>query len=112
MHGVHLQQPLSGEAAFAEQVLIDLGAGRTVGIDTAFAGEQTVEGRVLVPCRQRRDDPRLQDAVAADHARARSIQSRLVVRMRGHAHQFTQAAGGQLGVAVQGDEMARARSDQ
>ena len=42
VHGLHIQQALAGEAAFAEQVLVDLGAGGAVRVQAAVAVEEHV----------------------------------------------------------------------
>ena len=55
MYRSHMQQPLASEAALLEQVLVDLGTGRAVGVHTALAGKQPVVGRGLVRLWQRRD---------------------------------------------------------
>ena len=74
VHRAHVEQALAGEGAFAEQVLVDLGAGRAVGVDAALAGEQPVEAACARRRRQRRHHARLQDAVAAEHAAAGGVQ--------------------------------------
>ena len=43
VHRLHVQQALAGEGAFAEDVLVDLGARRAVGVDAA-AGPRTASG--------------------------------------------------------------------
>ncbi|MDZ7589757.1 MAG: hypothetical protein U5L05_03510 [Rubrivivax sp.] len=101
MRGLHVQQALAGERAFAEDVLVDLGAGRAVGVDAGLAGEQPVVRRQLLRRRQRGHQMRLQDAVAALHAAAVGAELRRILRVRGHAHQFAQAARRQMRVAVQ-----------
>ena len=42
VHGLHIQQALAGEAAFAEQVLVDLGTGGAVRVQAAVAVEEHV----------------------------------------------------------------------
>ena len=106
LHRAHHQQALARKAAFVEQVLVDLGRRGAVGVDAALAGEQAVEAGGLLQRRQRRDDARLQDAVAAGQRAPVGGQPRLVVWVRGHAHQLAQAAGRQLGVAVQCQDVA------
>ena len=107
MHRLHLQQALAAEAAFAEQVLVDLGAGRAVGVDAALAGKQPVVGRLLGMRGQRRGHARLQDAVAVRHPAPAGIEQRPVLRVGGDGHQLTQPAGWQLAVAVERDQVGR-----
>ena len=106
---LHVQQALAGERAFAEQVLVDLGRGGAVRVDPALAGEQPMERRGFARPGQRRGHARLQDAVARRDAALRQVDARQVQRVCRHADQFTQAAGGQLGVAVERDDVGRAR---
>ena len=113
-HGVHrgdVEQALAGESAFAEDVLIDLGARRAVGVDAALAGEQPVIEREVFRCRQRRADARLQDAVALRDDAPHRVDDRLVVRVRRDADELAQAPGRQLRVAVERDDVARAGFD-
>ena len=58
--------------------------------------------------RQRRHDARLQDAVALRHGARDGVDLRLVVRVRGHADEIAQAAGWQLCVAVERDDVTSA----
>ena len=108
MKRLHVQQALAGERAFAEQVLVDLGGGGAVRVDTALPRKQPVEGRDLARARQRRGHARLQDAVARRDTALRHVNARQVERVRRHADQFTQAAGWQLRVAVERDDVGQA----
>ena len=47
VHRLHVEQALAGEGAFAEQVLVDLGAGGAVRVDAALPGKQPVVEREL-----------------------------------------------------------------
>jgi hypothetical protein len=111
MHGLHVEQALAGVGAFAEHVLVDLGAGRAVGVDAGLAGEQPVKEREVARGRQGRRDARLQDAVAADDATRFGVDQRPVVRVSGHAHQLAQSARWQLRVTVESDDVGRVRGD-
>ena len=109
VHGLNVQQALAGEAALAEQVLVDLGAGCTVGVQAALAVEQRVVAGGRVLRRQWRFNARLQDAVAADDAAHARIPARLIHRVRRHAHQRAQTARWHLGVGVECHEVTCAR---
>ena len=91
-----MQQAFAGEAALAKYVLVDLGGGGAVGVDTALPGKQPVVEREILARRQGGGYARLQDAVALHHALARSIDPGLVLGVLGHAHQAAQAARWQL----------------
>ncbi len=108
---LHVEQALAGVGAFAEQVLIDIGTGGAVDVDAALPGKQPVKQCDLARGGQRRDHARLQDAVAAGHPAPAGIKPGLILRMRRHAHQLAQAAGGQLGVAVQRHDVGCAGCD-
>ena len=118
-HGVqcrHVQQALAGEAAFVEDVLINLRGHRVVGVAAIGAGKQPVEGGGLIGAcrihRPGRHDAGLQDAVAGHHALplhgSVRPQARLVQRVRRQAHQFAQGTGRQHGVGIQRDDVGRA----
>ena len=111
MHGLNMQQALAGEGTLAEQVLIDFGGRRAVGVYPALPGEKPVIEREIPGHRQRRDHAGLQNAVTADHVAPAGIQNRAIVRMRRHANQFTQASGRQLRIAVQGHHILRVGVD-
>ena len=118
--GGHVDQALADGAAFVEQVLVDLGAGRAVRVDAALAGKQAAKQRAVAlgvrcawHCRQqRRGDPGLQHAVAAHHHRAAGgqvAQHRAVQRMGRHGHQIAQAAGRQGGVCIERNQVLHLR---
>src|SRR5262249_14815206 len=103
MHCPHVEKALAGEGAFAKQVLIDLRGCSTVWIDAALPSKEPVIKRKVLGCGQWCDDAGLQNTVAAYYAASTDIELRLVMRMRGHAHQLTQPPRRQLGVAVECD---------
>ena len=109
LQSAHVQQALAGEAAFIEQVLVDLGGHCVVRVTAAGTGKEAVKAGGLRRARPGRDDARLQDAVAGHHAAKLRIHARLVQRVRGNAHQLAQGARLQHGVAVQRDDVGRAR---
>ena len=111
VHRAHVEQALAAERAFAEHVLVDLGGSGAVGVDATLAGKQPVVQREVLRCRQRRDDARLQDAVAARDAARAGIELRFVVRVRSHADELAQPPRWQLGVAVERDDVAGVRLD-
>ena len=94
--GVHVVEPLAGEAPLAEEVLVDVGHGGGVGVDAGVAG---VEAREAGAGGAGGGDAhaRLEDAVAlGDPARGR-IEARAVERVEGDADQLAgrrRAAGG------------------
>ena len=67
LEGVDVVDALAGIGAFAEQVLVDVGDGRRIGIDAAGAGEDALIERSVPAGREGWDDARLQDGIAVDH---------------------------------------------
>ena len=64
VHRLDVEQALAGVSAFAEDVLVDLGARGAVRVDAGLPGEEPVVQRDLLGLGQRRRDVRLQDRVA------------------------------------------------
>ena len=109
-HRLHVEQPFARKTGLAKKVLIDLRAGRAVRVDSWLACKQAVVQRVLFRHGQRRDEARLQNAIARHDAAAIGTQHRSVGGVGGNSNQFAQAPGGQLGIAVQRHDVARAGS--
>ena len=102
--GVDVQQPLAAEAGGAEQVLVDIRHAIVVRVQADLSGEQAVKTRVPAVGRERREQPRLQDAEAGHDAPAGRVHAGRVQRMVGDRHQFAQSAARQAGVAVQRED--------
>ena len=114
-HGVqrsHVDEAFACEAAFAKQVLVHIRRHGAVRVHAVLACHQPVVGRgtgcVGGSVGQRRSDAWLQDAVAGHHVAARGVQHGLILRVGGHGHQRAQLARGQVGVAVQCQQVASA----
>ena len=101
LEGIDVIEPLAGEGAFAEKVLIDVGDREDVGIEAAVDGEYPLEGGSLLAGRQRRRHARLQDAVARCHRRRRGIDDGLVRRMRHLADELRDRIPGQPRVGIE-----------
>ena len=93
---VHVIDPLAGVGTLSEQILVHIGDGKGVGIDTAGAGEHTLKQRSLAPGRQRRRHPGLQYRVPLDHALRARIEQRAVEGVR---HLADQSPGGSRAAA-------------
>ena len=65
--GIDVVQPLAGEDALVEEILVDVGDGGGVRIDAGVAGVGAREQRPR-RARHRDADARLQDAVPVGHA--------------------------------------------
>ena len=111
MHRAHVEQPLAGERAGAEHILVDIGSAAAVGVESALAGEQPVEQRAFAGARKRRHDARLQDAEAGHDAARRGVDPRRIERVRGDRHQIAQGARRQAGIAVERDDVGDARRE-
>ena len=104
--GVDVVDALARVGAFAEQVLVDVRNRRGIGIDADRAGEHAQEQRAFAPHRQRRRDPRLQDAIAFDHSTQSGVQARPVERMGHLADESPNGLARQPRVGVEGDDVA------
>ena len=65
---IDIVDALAGVGAFAEQILVNVGHGGSVGIDAAHAGEHALEQRAFTADRQRGRDARLQHGISFDDA--------------------------------------------
>src|SRR5690606_38019876 len=68
LEGIDVIDALAGIGTFAEQVLIDVGDGRSIRIDAAGRGKDPLVQRAFSPDRKRRCDTRLDDCITVDHA--------------------------------------------
>ena len=103
--GIHLVEPFAGVDAFPEEILVYIGGGGRVWIDSRIAGKDPRKGRARRAF-QRNADAWLQDRVAVHDAFSILIESRLVERMNGCANQTTCRIARQLRVGVKRDHIA------
>ena len=108
--GVDVVDALADVAALVEQVLIDVGDGRGVGIDADVPGEHPRERRP-VGAGDADTDARLQHPVAFRDAPSRGVESRPVERVRQRADQPPRRLQRQLRVGVERDHVADRRQD-
>ena len=97
---------LAGVRALAEQVLVDIGGRRRIGIDARRSGGEPLEERRVAIGGHRGRDTRLQDRVALDDPALARIEDGPVERM---GHRPDEADGGasrQARVRVEGDHVA------
>ena len=106
---VDVVNALSGIGSFAEQILIDVGDCRGVGIDSADAREDSLEQRAFPAHGQRRRDARLQDRVALDNSAPFGVEARSVQRMGHLADQATHRVARQSRVRVERHDVTNAR---
>jgi hypothetical protein len=108
LEGVHLVDALAGEGAAAEQVLVNVGDRRGIGVDARRrrqdAGEQGARGGDEAEA-----DARLQDAVAGDDTAQLGVEARAVERVGQGRHQPGRRLARQLRVGVQGDDETHPR---
>ncbi|TMQ68583.1 MAG: hypothetical protein E6K81_16510, partial [Candidatus Eisenbacteria bacterium] len=103
-------EPLAGEAAFAEQVLIGVGDRGRVGIDPGVPGIDAREQRAG-RTRHRDAHPGLEDRIALDDPPERGVEARAIERVLDHADQLTRRIARQAGIAVEREAVADARQD-
>ena len=101
---IDVVDPLAGERALAEEILVHVGHGEGIGIEAARGGVHPLQHRAVLDTRQRRADPRLEDAVATADPAA-GMEPGLVQRVGDLAHQAAGCLPRQTGVAVQGQHV-------
>ena len=102
---INVVDAFAGVGSLSEQILVHVGYGRSIGIDTVHAREYALKPRAF-PCdRQRRSDPRLQNSVAFDNTARGTIETRFVERMRHLADQSAHGVAGQPRIGVESDDV-------
>ncbi len=101
---VDLVNPLAGERALSEQVLVHVRHRPGVHVDAGLAGVDAGQARA-----QRRGDadadPRLDDPVPLDHEVAQRIDDRPVERVSNGPHQSVGDARWKLGIGIERDDV-------
>ena len=92
--------------ALAEQVLVDVGDSRGIGIDAARARKHALKQRTFAAIGKRRRHPRLKDRVALHDRATLRVVTRAVERMRHLANQTPDSVTRQLRVRVQRDDIS------
>ena len=108
--GVDVVEPLAGEAALAEEVLVGVRDGGGVRVDAGVPGEDAREARAR-GARGRDADARLQDPVALGDAAAARVEAGPVERVRDDADELLRAVAREARVRVERDAVAHARED-
>ncbi|MNT11948.1 hypothetical protein D3C72_1468550 [compost metagenome] len=103
--GVDRIDALADEGTVVEQVLVHIGNGAGIGVDTGIAAKQAGVGRA---CRARQADahPWLEDGVSADDPAALFIEYRMVQRVHHGADTLARDIPWQQGIGVQGNDEA------
>src|SRR5687768_4220468 len=96
---VHVVETLAGEIAFTKKVLIDVGDGGSVGIDSGITPENLHNPRSR-GTRQRDAHARLQNAATASQARVVCVDTWLVEAMDCGADEFPRNTAPELSVAL------------
>ncbi len=107
---VHVVEPLAGEAALVEQILVHIRDGGGVGVHAGMAGVGAGEERAR-RARHRHADAGLQDAVALRHATEPGIDMRTVQRMLHDTDELLRRVPRQTGVGVERDAVPHGRQD-
>src|SRR3569623_369885 len=106
--GVDVVNALADEAAFAEQILVDVRHFARIGIDNHFAREQSRKARARRGG-ETNGHARLQDRITFDDAAAPGVVNGTIERVRHVADERTRGVARQLGIGVQGDDIADIR---
>ena len=88
LEGIDVVDPLAGIRPLTEEVLIDVGDGGCVRIDTAGAGKDSLIKRTLAADRQRGRYPGLEDGVTVNDASLDFAKHRAIQRMSHLANQL------------------------
>ena len=104
---VHVVQPLAGEDAFVEEVLIRVGNGGGIGIDARVARVEPGEQRPGA-AGHRDAHPRLQDRVALRDSLRDGVETRAVQRVRDDADERPRGVSRKARVGVERDAVAHA----
>ena len=99
---IDVVDPLADEGAFVEHVLVHIGDGARVRVDSRFAPEQA---RISRPVRARQavGHARLQDAVPLEDALQPLVVPRAVQRVRHGSDELPRRVARQLRIRVEGD---------
>ena len=108
MQCLDVEQTFAGKGAHAEEVLVHIRRAVAVRINAALACKHGMKRRAFLKLRQRRDDPRLQNAVTPRHTPADRVDVRCVQWVRCNGDQLAQSRGRQAGVAVEGHDVLNA----
>src|SRR5271156_3576424 len=111
LEDVNLVNPLAAVGAFVEQVLVNVGHGERIRIDSGGAREYALEYRALAPGRQRRGNPRLKNAMTLDDATKVRVEAGSIQRMRHLADHLARSSARQTRVGVKRDHVAHAVGD-
>ena len=106
---VDVVDPLAGEAALLEEVLVDVRDGGRIRVDAGGPGEGSLEDRGVLAGRQRGRDPWLQQAVTVGDPTQPGIEARLVERVGDRPDESPDDAARQSGVRVERDDVAHVR---
>ena len=107
-HGVEgrdFVDAFAGEAAFGVEVLIDVGDGARVDVEAGLAGVDVGHARLRGGV-DADADARLQDAVAFGDDAAFGVDDGAIERVHHGADHGVGGAAGELGVGVEGDDVA------
>ena len=106
LEGVDVVDALAGVGPLAEQILVDVGHRRRIGIDPTVGGKDALERRAFRTNRQRGRHAGLQYAVAFDNAALGLVEPRPVERMSHLADEPLDRVAWQARVGVEGDDKA------
>ena len=104
LEGVDFVDTFADEGTFAEHILVDVGDGAGIRIDTRLAPEQLrVPGPVRA--RQAHGHAGLKDAVPRDNALFAFVVLRTIQRVRHGSHELPRRVARELRIRVQGNHV-------
>ena len=105
LEGVDVVDAFAGVRAFAEEVLVDVGDRRRIGIHPTGAGDDPLIERALAADRQRRRDARLKNCVTAHDPLLEVTEPRPIQRMGHLADQTERRVPRQSRVGIERDDV-------
>ncbi|MNX73377.1 hypothetical protein D3C86_1047720 [compost metagenome] len=101
LKGIHVVKALAGEGALGRQVLIDVGNGEDVRIDTAVDREDPLENGCVLAGGERGRYARLQQTVAFDNPSGHRVDHRTIDRVVHLAHELGHRIAHQARIGIQ-----------
>ena len=84
-HRVHFVNPFTGECAFAEQILVNVGDGAGIRVKPTLASENGCQSRARRALHTH-IDAGLQNAISGHHDITDGVDDRLIQRVRNRSH--------------------------
>lgn len=105
LEGVHVVKTLAGEGAFGGQILVDVGNGEDIRIDTAIDRKDALEDGSVLAGRQRWRNTRLQQAVTFHDTTGNRVDLGAVDRVVHFADELGHRVAHQARIGIKGHDI-------